>query len=163
MSASRPRRGNLTARERAARSRALHAVADMRRERLSPSTAAKQNGTTLRTIKRHVPSTLHREPGRRRWTVKRGDTYAAEMEVLTAQGVRIIAVQGSRNRSIVGRHWAVVQRFLALGESAEPELLEFRGVVVSGYELLADPDEITEMGSLSELDEIDVYALAGTG
>jgi hypothetical protein len=155
MSSRRPQTG----RGREAHNRALKAAADMRRERLSLTAAARRNNTSPRTVLKHTPGNFSKVGASRRWKVRAGDTYASEMQVLTAQGLRTITVRGSKQRSIIGQHHNAVRRFLAEGEDAEAELLGFHGLAVSEHELLADPDAIGDMGERGELDEIDIYQL----
>jgi hypothetical protein len=151
-----------TTRERQARSRSLNALSAMRRDDALPlSVAARRHGTTARTVRRLLPSAMYREPGKRRWLAKASDTYSADLEVLTAQGPRVIRVQGSRQRSIVGAHWAAVRKFLE--GKGEADLQKYTGVVVGGYELLSDPEEIMELGGHGELDERDIYQFGGVG
>jgi hypothetical protein len=113
-------------------------------------------------MRKYLPRNFRKAPGARRWTVRAGDTYATEMQVLTSQGVRTVTVRGSKQRSTVGRHHNAVRRFLAEGEAAEPELLVFYGLVIGEHELLADPEVISEMADRGELDEIDIYQLVAT-
>src|SRR5689334_11815040 len=96
----------LTPRQRIAQARALEAVSLMRRERLSLAKASRRAGTTPKTVRLYAGSALERRGGRVR--AKSGDTLLARMPVLTSHGPSELDVKGSRNRSLVGRHWNAI-------------------------------------------------------
>jgi hypothetical protein len=164
----------LLPRQVAARSRALNAIADLRRgEVRSLSEAARRRGTTVRSIRKYTPSAIRRSAGSRRWQARPGDTYGSTMTVLTVDGVRTMRIQGSRQRSIVGAHWTAVGTFERTGD--ESVLQPFAGVSITGTisepgarddgsglqaDLLTDPHDLTMMAGRGELEDIDVYALS---
>jgi hypothetical protein len=162
MSVNRSKRTPRTARQQATRSRALNSIADLRRgEARSLSEAARQRGTTVRTIRKYTPSAVERSGKSRRWRARPGDTYGSVMAVIVAdrqRPERILEVRGSRNRSLVARHRIAVARFLA-GE--EPALEEFRGVTIRGKVMepgSADDGEIVELDLLTDPDDIQAHA-----
>ena len=57
-----------------AKNRAFHAVTRMRRDGLSPRDAAREEGTTLATIRKYIPATLRRSKVGH-WTVTKSDRY----------------------------------------------------------------------------------------
>lgn len=170
------RRGRRSPREQAARSRAMQAVGDLRGGRArSLSEAARRRGTTTRTVHRYMPSAITKPAGSRQWRARAGDTYGQVMEVCTVDGVRIMFVRGSRQRATVGQHWRAIGEYKEHAD--ESGLAEFTGVSISGVivepgapddgrgleaDLLTDLDDLDVMAGRGELDEIDVYALAGS-
>lgn len=170
------RRTSRSPRQQAARSRALQAVGDLRSGRArSLSEAARRRGTTVGTIRRYTPSAVTKRRGSRQWRARPGDTYGDVLSVFTVDGVRILRVRGSRQRSTVGQHWAAVNAYRESGHDSD--LARFRGVSITGTvvepgakddghglqaDLMTDPDDVDLIDGRGELDDVDVYALAGS-
>jgi hypothetical protein len=77
------------------------------------------------------------------------------MPVLTNQGVIWIDVPDPMNRSTVGAYWRAVHRFRDTGDLRD--LGRFAGVVIGGYELETDLDEIEFWAYQGQLDFEDIY------
>jgi hypothetical protein len=167
-------RWGLSRRQTAVRSRALNAVADLRRgEARSLSEAARRRGTTVRSTRKYAPSAIRQPAGSRRWEARPSDSYGSTMKVLTVDGPRRMQIKGSRQRSTVGAHWAAVGHFEQTGDDSA--LQRFDGKSVRGRitepgarddgswleaDLLTDTQDLMAMGARGELDDIDVYALS---
>ena len=94
----------LSRRSFSARDRSFHALADMR-QGASPSQAARDNGVTLRTIKKYVGSALLQDrPGGRICPTKSG-RLVRYLQIPGLQGPVDIAVHGSKEaREILTRN-----------------------------------------------------------
>lgn len=125
--------------ERLAQAKALEVLSLMRREALPLTRAARRVGTTPNTVHRYAGTALARDRGART-RARTSDDLLARMPVLTIEGPRELEVRGSRNRSLVGRHWNAVREYLLTGDTAQ--LRGFSGKSVSHFELEADPDAI---------------------
>jgi hypothetical protein len=144
---------NLKARE--ARRRAFAAINRVRRGKSkSLSSAARVEGTTVRTIKRLLPAALllHRPGGRIH--VKAGDPYSARVEILTDLGPLDAKARGSRQRDLAGRHRSVYLGVLR-GDLQPSALEEFRGKTVGGHELLTDSNRLFILAEGGVLDQLD--------
>ena len=148
--------------EREAKARAHEAVS-LGREHpgWSVTHAAREAGTTVGTIRRYAPDALDRLPsGRLR--VRPADRGTRVMPVISAGVVYPeVAVVGSRQASMVGRHLSAVSTFLGTGD--DRPLRAFVGKTVSGtlpdgrrlrFELESDPDVIAELGFGGELSDL---------
>jgi hypothetical protein len=77
------------------------------------------------------------------------------MRILTPWGTADVELETPEGRSMVGRYWNAVQRFLATGET-EP-LEPFRWTLIGDRLLLTDPDEIERLARIGEIDIDDIY------
>lgn len=104
--------------------------------------------TSLRSVEKYWGEALGRDK-RGRIVVARGDRNVAIMRALTTDGPRDVIVAGSRNRSVVGQHKAVVNHYRAgRGQGPLSEWKDrygdkvFRGTDGHLYVLETDPDGI---------------------
>lgn len=158
MSRARPIRteksfAKLTRRQRATYQRTLDTLSGMRRGQ-SLTAAAREAGTTPRTVRKYAGAAVKR-PGSR-YVLGRDRMYRP-MRVLTNTGVEPVGVSRREARTI-GRHWNAVKRWGIYQDSSE--LDKFRGVTVGGYELETDLDVIDELAGRGELEFEDIYELA---
>jgi hypothetical protein len=142
----------LTAGQRQAYERTVEARRHMR-DGVSLSRAAKQAGTTARTVRLYSGSDLENVGGRVR--IRRDRAYRP-MVILTNTG--FVDVNASRrDASIIGSYWNALNRYRRTTDSRD--LARFSGVVSSGYELETDLDAINERDARGEFDEFDeIYA-----
>jgi hypothetical protein len=139
--------------QRATYQRTLDALSGMRRGQ-SLTAAAREAGTTPRTVRRYAGATVKRSCSR--YVVGRDRMYRP-MRILTNTGPETVGVS-RRESKTVGRYWNAIGRYLRNGDTSE--LDRFRGASVGGYELEADLDAIDELAAHGELDFEDVYELA---
>jgi hypothetical protein len=102
----------LSERSRAARDRALHALAASRNDPSVPLTLiVKREGTKVETIKKFFPSTLKKVNGKLR--VTKGDRYKATLYLPDAQGNAVaVKTNSSKERSEAGEYLRDVGRSL---------------------------------------------------
>jgi hypothetical protein len=131
------RRGNnnpRNQRQRQARNRALHALADMRNG-ASISRAARNNGVTLRTMKRYVGSALSQDHSDGRIRAAKSDRFVRYLQIPGLRGEIYITAHGSKEASEIARYKVAVNRFLA-GDSKA--LASWHGKKIAGVELITD-------------------------
>jgi hypothetical protein len=140
-----------TARQRAARARGLNALARARRTGQSVTRAARDEGTTVGTIRRYLGGAISRPEGSRRYRVRPGDSYSQSMRLVGSSGPDDWEVRGSVNRRRAAAYLRDVEAFR--DGKAGPEVVErWRGTVISGFEVEADPDALTQLANRGELD-----------
>ena len=88
-----------------------------RKPALSLSAAARESGTTLRTIRRHAPSVLETRSGR--LDVQASDRLPRPMRMLTPTGEVIVNTRSSRTASRISRHNnAVRELYTSAGDTS---------------------------------------------
>lgn len=125
----------LPKRSEAARDRALHVIATMRREpKLSLTHAAKLQGVKPDTVKKYFSAALRRSHGRLRAT--KADRYKATLHVPDAQGHSVaIATRSSKDRAALSQYLRDLGRYLRGKRDA---LAPWRGKKIGGVELVTD-------------------------
>jgi hypothetical protein len=126
------RTSNLSERSFAARDRALHALADMRRG-ASPFEAARDNGVTVRTIKKYVGSALLQDRPGGRLRATRSDRLVRYLQIPGLHGPIEIKVHGSKEASDAASYKAAINRFLRGDRHA---LAPWHGKKIAGVELI---------------------------
>lgn len=101
----------LSERSFAARDRALHALADMRHG-ASPSQAARDNGVTVRTIKKYVGSALVQDRPGGRLRASKTDRLIRYVQIPGPYGPIEIKARGSKQASDAAKYVAAINRFL---------------------------------------------------
>jgi hypothetical protein len=121
------------------------------------SSAARAEGTSLKTIQKLLPAALQQDRSGGRIRVKPSDRYSARVEILAKDvGPKVVTARGSRQRELAGQHRAVYNRVLE-GVDPPSALDQFRGKKVGGHELVSDFEELSmfaKAGFLSQLDSL---------
>lgn len=156
-----PRKG-AAARFGMGRGRALEALGLMRSKHRSLARAAREVGSTPRTIKRHIGSALFKtEAGRYR--AQPSDHFVRSLRFLVPDGQIVLAVRGSRQASVIGGYFAAVERYLKTG--LDDELNKFAGKSLrigrTAYPFVTDLDLIERLGNAGEVRFEDLYAAGG--
>jgi len=125
-------RDNHSKTSRLARERVFDALSDMRRG-ASFSRAARENGVTARTIRRHAGAALvqGRPGGRIRAT--KTDRLIRYLVIPGPDGPREISVRGSKTASEFAKYKAAVNRFLRGDRNA---MADWHGKKIAGVELI---------------------------
>jgi hypothetical protein len=146
-----------------ARVRGLAAINRVRRgQSKTLSDAARAENTTVKSIRRLLPSALVQDRLGGRIRVKAGDRYSARVQILTDRGPLTVTAHGSRERELAGRHRATVMRVLRNDEPASA-LEQFRGKSVGGHPLIVDINLLSEPAHGGVLDQLDnLYVSPGT-
>jgi len=124
----------------AARERAFRALAAMRRG-YTLSKAARDNGVTVRTIKRYVgPALVQDRPGGRIRTTK-SDRLVRYLQIPGLDGPRDITVRGSKAASQFANYKAAINRLLRGDRDA---MAAWHGKKIAGIELITDTKTLVE-------------------
>ncbi|HTA22763.1 MAG TPA: hypothetical protein VK763_04455 [Terriglobales bacterium] len=134
-------------RGQAARNRALHALSAMRNG-ASISRAARENGVTLRTIKRYAGAALLQERPGGRIRATDSDRLVRYLQIPGPNGPREISVRGSKAASEVANYKAAVNRFLRGDRNA---LAKWRGKKIAGIELITDGKVLVDQADKGQL------------
>lgn len=145
-----------------ARRRALDAIAlKRRRPELSLSAAAKQSGTTLKTVRRYAGTALETRSGR--LDVSSRDRIPRNLRFLTAKGQVVIRVTNSRDASRIARYNNAVRKYLMTGDTAGLQPYSGKSIRAGGatYEFVTDPAALNRLARAGEVHVLDIYAPAG--
>jgi len=115
-----------------ARNRSLHALAQMRHG-ASLSRAARDNGVTVRTMKRYVGSALLQDRRGAHISAAKSDRLVRYLEIPGPHGPIEITARGSKQASEVAKYKAAVNRFLGGDSNA---LASWHGKKIAGIELV---------------------------
>ena len=130
----------------------------MRSRELSLAQAAKQAGTTPRTMQRHVGKALKkRDDGR--FAATKWDRIPRTMKFLTENGLTHLVFNDSREASEVARYWNAIERFLLTGD--QKQLASFRGKTVrsgkTAHAFMTNTRTLERLGYAGELAYEDIY------
>ena len=134
----------------------------MRTQGLSLSKAAREAGTTSRTVVRLGKPAL-RKGSNGRYAAKPADRLLRVLEVPRAEGSRELAVRSSREATKLAKYWVAVHKYLQTGDVSEVE--KFGGQFVkdaTGREVpfLTDLDELKRLGFAGVLSFESIYSRA---
>jgi hypothetical protein len=123
----------LSERSYAARDRAMHAIATMRRDpKLSLTHAAKLQGVKRETVKKYFSAALKQTNGKFRTT--KNDRYRATLYIPDAHGNSIaVKTRSSRERKQLGQYLRDLGRYLRDNRDA---LAPWHGKRIAGVELV---------------------------
>jgi hypothetical protein len=158
---------NQRARKRSVRShrptdpRVARGLGSMRREGLSASKAARQEGMKLNTFRKGAGRFLYRSGPGKPWKARIEDQLRFSMTVLTRKGRVEVIVRSSRERKLLHDYESAVRMFRAGEDGAEEELKKFEGKTVGGYELITDIKVLIELEEADELDFESLYSPVG--
>lgn len=135
-----------------------HVVSKMR-EGMTLSKAAKEFGLAPRSVITLGRSALRKQKNGR-YVAKKTDRLLRVVNALTTKGRKEVATRDSRQASLVGGHWAAVQKFLQIGD--DEALLKFRGrsiVDASGkrHRLLTNLEGLNRLASAGVLSFESMY------
>ena len=151
-------RSKLSERSFAARDRALHALADMRHG--APlAQAARDNGVTIRTIKKHVGSALLQDRPGGRLRATKNDRLVRYVQIPGQYGPIEIRVRGSKQASEAARFSAAVNRYLRGDLDA---LAPWHGKKIGGVEFITAGPSIKSLAQRELLPHSLYRALSGS-
>lgn len=140
----------------------MDAIALKRRNpKLSLSEAAKQTGTTIKTVRRYTGSALEVRSGRLDVTAR--DRIPRNLRFLTAKGQVAVRVTNSRDASRIARYNNAVRKYLMTGDTAGLQPYAGKSVRAGGvtYEFVTDPAALNRLARAGEVHVLDIYAPAG--
>jgi hypothetical protein len=130
------------------------------RDGVTLSKVAKEFGLNPNTVIRLGRSALKKRRNRQ-YIAKKFDQLLRVVNALITEGRKEIATRDSRQASLVGSHWAAVQRYLQIGDDSA--LLRFKGKKVTDasgkrHLLLTDLAELDRLASAGVLSFESMYA-----
>ena len=138
-----------------ARQRGFHAVARMRHDGLSPSAAAREAGTTLPTIRRHLPAVL-RKSKTGRWVVTKSDRYVRFLSLPGLHGPITVRARGSEGAKFASAYLSSLARWAKKGKAYE--LAPFHGKKIGAFELITAPRTLHALADAGLLQLDSLYA-----
>jgi hypothetical protein len=165
---AKPKRGPVTQRRepktdkraQLAHQRSLSALDGMRSRGLSLAAAAREAGTTPRTMQRYVGTALRRAKDGR-YMPSRFDRIPRTIRFFTSAGRVQLTVRDSRTVSHIARYMAAVKQFLLTGDRRG--LWPFRGKAIRvgkvAYPFLTDSKTLERLAHVGEVSFEDFYAL----
>lgn len=129
------------------------------RDRVPLSKAAKEFGIAPDVVVALGRPALRKRNGR--YVATRNDHLLRMVNTLTVKGKEVHATRDSRQASLVGGHWAAVQRYLQTGDDSA--LLKFKGVKVTDasgkrHGFLTNIEELNRLASAGVLSFESMYA-----
>jgi hypothetical protein len=136
-----------------------HVISKMREGMTLPK-AAREFRLPPKTVITLGRSALRKQKNGR-YVAKKTDQLLRVVNALTTKGRKEIATRDSRQASLIGSHWAAVQRFLQTGDDSA--LLKFNKKKIvdarrKRFALLTDPKELERLGSAGVLSFESMYA-----
>jgi hypothetical protein len=133
----------------------------MRREGVSASEAARNQGMKLKTFVKGAGSSLYRSGRGKPWKARSEDQLRLLMKVLIRRGRVDAIVPNSRERKVLHDYETVLRKFRGAEDGAEEELKRFEGKSVGGHKLITDPKVLIELEEAGELDFDSLYTSPG--
>jgi lambda repressor-like predicted transcriptional regulator len=137
-----------------------HVISKIREEGISLPKAAKQFGLSPRTVITLGGSALKKQKNGR-YVAKKTDRLLRVINVLKTKGRKEIATRDSRQASLVGGHWAAVQRYLQTGDDSALQRFKNKKITDANgkrHLLLTDLDELDRLGRVGVLRFESMYA-----
>ena len=140
--------------------RVLEGLHHMRADDLSLTQAAREAGTTPRTMKKHLGGAIMKaESGR--YEPKPTDRLPRRLRFLTPEGTIAIKTRSYRVAETIGRYWNAVDEFLKTGRT--DVLRDFHGKAVRvgsrSYDFVTDPNTLRQLAMAGEVRFEDLYVL----
>lgn len=147
-------------REAQAHSRALHALAKMRREKLSLAEACRLEHIKPSTFLRHVGGAVRQDKPGGRYHATAGDTFRRNLQIPTALGPVPVPIYGMKNARELANYLNAIALYLRKGDTSRLE--KFRGKTVSDrgqkVELITDPQTLSALALAGALRFDQLYA-----
>jgi hypothetical protein len=120
----------------------------MRDHNLSASRAARDNGVTIRDLRKYIPKAFKKDSSGRIRAV--ADRYLRRLEIPGPDRPIVVKIRGYKAKSEMARFRNDVFSFLGGDRTA---LNKWKGVRIQGHELLTDPRIIRVLGEQDNLPE----------
>lgn len=147
-------------REIETRNRALHALAKMRRDKLSLAEACRLEHIKPSTFRRYVGNaiTQNRPGGRFRATA--GDRLRRDLQIPTALGPTPVPIHGSKKAREIAQYLNAIALYLRKGDASKLERFKGKTVRIGGQriELITDPAALSGLALAGALQFDQLYA-----
>jgi hypothetical protein len=144
---------------RAARNRSRQAVRLMRQKQMSLSAAAKQAGTTPKTIIRYARDQLSKGSSGR-YAARATGHMVRHLWFLTLEGKTVLEVRSPKTASLIAKYWAAVHRYNNTGEIDRLQRFRGKSIRVGGksYGFVMDLKTLRRLAAVGEFEFEDLYA-----
>lgn len=150
----------LSSRSQLARTRALHALSLMRREKISLAEASRLEHIKPATLLRHVGSAIRQDKPGGRYRATKSDRLRRDVQIPTALGEMTLSVSGSKAATEIAEYQNAVARYLRKGDASK--LKRFQGKMVgigkNKVELITDPETLSSLALAGALQFDQLYA-----
>jgi hypothetical protein len=135
--------------------RASHAIARVRHDRLSPSAAASEEGTTFATMRKYFPGVFRRSKTGK-WIVTRSDLHVRFLSLPGPHGPVTVPARGSQEARFASAYLASLARWRH-NEKAY-ELAPFHRKKIGDFELITAPRTLRALRDAGLLQLDSLYA-----
>jgi hypothetical protein len=137
--------------------RVLDALALSRRNKLSPTKAAKKSGTTLKTMRKYAPSALQERSGR--FYITPSDRLPRRMRMLTTHGEEVVHTTSSRTATRIAEHNVAVREYVLTRNTAELKRFDGKTVRSGGkiYTFGTEPRTLDRHIRAGAVHFVDIY------
>jgi len=141
---------------RHARDRALEVVSRMR-EGKSLTDAARDAGTTVKSVLRYAGTAISKEHGR--YAVRAEDTLTRRLLVPYADGPQFETIRNSKDATLLSRYWSAVKEWRSTGDDSLLKPFEGKTITVKGQKvtLVTNSEDLAILERGGELDFPDLY------
>lgn len=146
-------------RDTEARSRALHALAKMRREKLSLAEACRLEHIKPSTFLRQVGSAVRQDKPGSRYRAVAGDRFRRDLQIPTVLGPTPVPIYGSKNAREISNYLNAVALYLRKGDTSKLKRFKGKTVGVRGQklELITDPQTLSALALAGALQFDQLY------
>jgi hypothetical protein len=142
------------------RARALHALAKMRRDKLSLAEACRLEHIKPSTLLRHVGSAVQQDRPGGRYRATAGDRLRRDLQIPTALGPTPVPVYGSKKAKEVSNYLNAISLYLRKGDASRLRRFKGKTIQVRGQtlELITDPATLSDLALAGALQFDQLYA-----
>jgi hypothetical protein len=138
--------------------RVLDALALARREKISPTKAARKSGTTLRTMRKYAPSALEERSGR--VYITPSDRLPRRMRMLTPSGEVVVRTTSSRTATLIAEYNNALRTYVLTRDTSELQRFATKSVRSGGerYTFATDARTLDRYIRAGAVHFVDIYA-----
>jgi hypothetical protein len=139
-----------------------HVISKMETDGISLPKASREFGLDPSKVVRLSGSAL-RKLANGRYAVKANNSLLRVLVLPTPEGLKEIAVRGSKEASLIGRYWAAVQKYLETGDASALQKIRRNTITDADgkrIRLIKDLTELERLGSAGVLSFESLYAKA---
>ena len=142
------------------RTRAMHVLAKMRRDKLSLAQACRLEHMKPGTFLKHVGSAVKQDRPGGRYHATVGDRFRRDLQIPTALGPMPVPIYGSRNAKEISNYLNGIAHYLRKGDTVRLEPFKGKTIRVAGksVELITDPATLSSLAMAGALQFDQLYA-----
>jgi len=143
-----------------AQTRALHALAKMRRDKVSLAEACRLEHIKPSTFLRHIGSAVRQDRPGGRYRATAGDRLRRDLQIPTALGPTPVPIYGSKQAREISQYLNAIALYLRKGDASKLERFQGKTLRVRGenVELITDPATLSALALAGALQFDQLYA-----